>query len=393
MPSVQALLHLPPCLLGLIFAYIAPTANTYVSPTTSPKASTDLVCHTTDPAECYPAIFSPTKDFAVVHEDQSVPPGLHIRINLATGLKEARLNIPEESDDNEAAVIVVDNDPAHNYPDQGSAERPGPDKLVEQNEQLVFDSFDRNGDVHSGLATKTEFDTASSRIIKGSQSNDAIVEDLGVLTDLAHDVELGLAIAQNRRLSLILLQYIDESNRKTSVHVRSTAALLLGTALQNNDEALKALLVSCHPEKHAVYSVRNALEDVARLGESGAMPHDDFTFASRLIFLLSQVCRNGDQLNAFVAENGMVSFNQLLSAKADSGSEEAKAKIKIKIANFVVDFALNMSKSPKSHATLIDLCDQFRIDPLARYSTDSAAFISALSAFQALQAIFGDECA
>lgn len=42
------------------------------------------------------APFIPTKEWQVVDEGQSIPPGLHVRINLETGVKEAKLLDPED---------------------------------------------------------------------------------------------------------------------------------------------------------------------------------------------------------------------------------------------------------------------------------------------------------
>ncbi len=79
----------------------------------SPATATDIICHTSDPADCYPRVFQPTENFQVVRDDQDLPPGLHIRLNLNTGLKEARLNIPMDGKedvwkkDDEQAIIVA----------------------------------------------------------------------------------------------------------------------------------------------------------------------------------------------------------------------------------------------------------------------------------------------
>lgn len=47
-------------------------------------------------------IFKPTHEWKVVEEGQSIPPGLHVRMNLQTGLKEAKL-LEEDEDKSTAA--------------------------------------------------------------------------------------------------------------------------------------------------------------------------------------------------------------------------------------------------------------------------------------------------
>ena len=49
-------------------------------------------------------IFKPTREWKVVEDGQSIPPGLHIRMNLQTGLKEARL-LEEDEDRGKATIL------------------------------------------------------------------------------------------------------------------------------------------------------------------------------------------------------------------------------------------------------------------------------------------------
>src|SRR4051794_9995054 len=77
----QSLFHLPLALLLLLTPEIT-SASAPSSP--SPPGSSSLICHTNNPLECYPRIFQPTADFQIVHDDQSLPPGLLIRLTSAT---------------------------------------------------------------------------------------------------------------------------------------------------------------------------------------------------------------------------------------------------------------------------------------------------------------------
>lgn len=68
----------------------------------------------TDPNDETEDIFVPTEDWKVVKDGQHIPPGLHVRINLQTGLKEAKLLDKEDSGTTEEP----DNDRrAHSYGD------------------------------------------------------------------------------------------------------------------------------------------------------------------------------------------------------------------------------------------------------------------------------------
>ena len=54
--------------------------------------------------------FIPTREWQVVDDGQSIPPGLHVRINLATGLKEAKLLDPEEGGEADHVLSVARSD-------------------------------------------------------------------------------------------------------------------------------------------------------------------------------------------------------------------------------------------------------------------------------------------
>ena len=43
-------------------------------------------------------MFEPTEEWQEIKPGQSIPPGLHVRVDLQTGLKEAKLMDSEESD-------------------------------------------------------------------------------------------------------------------------------------------------------------------------------------------------------------------------------------------------------------------------------------------------------
>ena len=97
--------------LPILLAFILQSKVHGFAPISSPPASTELICHTTLASECYPAIFQPTEHFQRIHDDQSIPPGLHVRMNLATGLKEARLNVPEPPGTSHAELVIIDDLP------------------------------------------------------------------------------------------------------------------------------------------------------------------------------------------------------------------------------------------------------------------------------------------
>ena len=56
---------------------------------------------------CYPKIFEPRHDWQPILPGQELPGGLDIRINMDTGLKEAKLNDEKNVGDNGSHQLIV----------------------------------------------------------------------------------------------------------------------------------------------------------------------------------------------------------------------------------------------------------------------------------------------
>lgn len=63
--------------------------------------------------ECYPRVFEPTDQWQTVREGQEIPGGLHVRINMVTGMKEAKNIEPEQAEVPEGDEAMVVYDAAH----------------------------------------------------------------------------------------------------------------------------------------------------------------------------------------------------------------------------------------------------------------------------------------
>jgi len=95
----------PSLSLTAIFALALTTFTTLAFASSNPssdqdtqdKDSNELICHTENPEECYPKIFIPTDEFKTVQKDQEIPQGLHVRLNVTSGLLEAKINVEGES--------------------------------------------------------------------------------------------------------------------------------------------------------------------------------------------------------------------------------------------------------------------------------------------------------
>lgn len=70
----------------------------------------EFICPNADPTDCYPAVFEPTSEWQPIREGQHIPPGLHVRLNMATNEREAKLDEPGDSPKAEIEAVEPETD-------------------------------------------------------------------------------------------------------------------------------------------------------------------------------------------------------------------------------------------------------------------------------------------
>lgn len=293
----------------------------------SPRATTDIICHTNHASECYPRIFQPTLKFQVVHDDQELPPGLHIRMNLATGVKEARLNEPEFEEDQHATGLTIvddDNDDDEHEP-QGS---PG---LRDQSNHPHFAlplTRPPPVDPSEGSVFRSSIDVLGS---SSGQDSETSLSALSDLEDLAHSHHWGLTLARDRSTLHLLFNFlrpsISQSASSVEVQIRSATALLLATAIHNNPAALTAALSHFYNDEWPTGPLELVLM---------ALIHDQLpSLLTRMVFLLSALCQDETQLWQFVEAGGLDILAKVFDP--DNAGNDEKDRLRGKIANFMLD--------------------------------------------------------
>lgn len=284
----------------------------------SPKASTDLLCHTNHASDCYPRIFQATEHFRTVHDDQDLPPGLHVRLNLATGVKEARLNLPDPSEDGTSSGLTIIDDfhLVGHEPESGEDSNGHGDSLSQHPIRPPPDT----------ISEGSSFSSAVSEIKQhGPHDTDELLPALTELEDLSHSYHWGLSLAKDEPLVRKLFQFLLPSN--LSLEVRSLAALAFGTAIRNNPAALDAALSHFYKDEWP----EGPLEAVVM-----ALLHEHApALLNRMMFLLSSLCQNKDQLQRFLDAGGLDILMGVYEA-GSAGSED-QHKLRKKVTHFLVD--------------------------------------------------------
>jgi nucleotide exchange factor SIL1 len=200
--------------------------------TPSPPAEVDLICHTDDPKDCYPKVFQPTDEFQVVRDDQELPSGLHVRLNVWTGEKEAKINVPDEQNPAleglpvDSAVVVIDPEPAEEVKIPAGAP-----------------AYDAVGKIKTPSRESESFHKSLKIIKKGLKIDEALEN----LEDISHDIYYGLKIAEDYDTvkSLFCLANTDkifyEGADESTLSRARLAALVLAGSVQNNAKALSEL--------------------------------------------------------------------------------------------------------------------------------------------------------
>lgn len=321
----------------------------------SPRATTDIICHTNHASECYPRIFQPTLKFQVVQNDQELPPGLHIRMNLATGVKEARLNEPEpEEDEHTTGLTVVDDvdndndDKDNDYQehqrspalrDQSNPPPPPPHFALPPTRPPPLDHSEASL-FKSSIIDLLDYSSSSA---SGKDSESAALSALSDLEDLAHSHHWGLTLARDRSILHLLFTFLrpsifSQSSASSGVEVqlRSATALLLATAIHNNPAALTAALSHFYNDEWPTGPLELVLT---------ALVHDQLpSLLTRMVFLLSALCQDETQLWKFVEAGGLDILAKLFDPD-NTGSDE-KDRLRGKIANFMLD---HLFQIPERH--------------------------------------------
>ena len=374
----------PVAILLLLCALTAPASadrSFDIDPNPSPEAYTSLICPNDNPLDCYPALFQPTIHFQKIRPNQTLPPGLHVRLNLQTGEKEARLNVPEESErDRSEAILVIDNPPRTNDEDPN----------INVNTPLITHNLPQSPETALGVVEEEEKIPLHLRLQDASKQAEharpytpprpaapvdaneanlyeatvfivkekslAKVEDdiiydgdfadaLETLTDLAHSMGWGLIICRDAELTTLLLRLIIAEEVYAESELRSAALLLLSTAVQNNPDALRALMDNCDTFGGAQGLTLKIVEMID--AERILFMHDEKEIyvktVARQIFFLSQLCAHQDMMElyplAFDDESveAFPLFWRIFSAPHVKEAGRGIAKFKHRIANLVED--------------------------------------------------------
>lgn len=233
MPAQQHRLLRLPTLFALLFGIVLLVLAAPVNGDSDAGANSkpDLICHTSNPDDCYPRIFEPTDEFQKVHDDQELPHGLHVRMDVYTGEKEAKINVPDEIDPSLEGLPV--------HQDIVVVEPEARDEPIIPKGAPAYDNAGKiKGPQHAAKSFVDAMNFLRSGKGDTEPSFDAALDGL---EDLSHDIYYGLQVVEDRDVVKALLCRMAHSTGTAAEGFPprdQQAAAILAGSLQNNPTAL-----------------------------------------------------------------------------------------------------------------------------------------------------------
>lgn len=183
----------------------------------------------------------------MIKEGQDIPSGLHVRMNIYTGEREARLNVPMEGEyDSGAQEIPVEQ--AIVIVEQPESETEATEQKPALRDQVPISppAYDSAGKILPPLPVEgDEMGTFQIAMLVVKMEARGFDKGLDDLAELSHDIYYGVEIAKDgpvlEKLICLMLGKGSERIPAEEKDRGHKAALILGNSIQNNPTALKQI--------------------------------------------------------------------------------------------------------------------------------------------------------
>ncbi|KAK3355700.1 hypothetical protein B0H65DRAFT_415525 [Neurospora tetraspora] len=355
-------------LLGVALAGVSASAS--ASPPAGEKipspssavadSEVELICHTSNPAECYPKIFQPTHEFQIVQPDQDLPPGLHVRLNIYTGQKEAKINVPDEAVDPsleglpvDTSIMIVDPEDSSGSEEQQSQQPLKPPKNAP--------AYEPHGKIKEPKKETAEAKDEASAFYKSLtilKKGLDIDQALEMLQEISHDIYYGLKIAEDydtvRELfclanspSIFSPETPEAGGPSEKDLTRARlAALILSNTVQNNPKALAE--ISKHwSTLQQDYCTKSKDSEPLQISTFRLLPSSQGnnsippSLTKARISAISGLLKSPSIRQSFLSANGMDLLLQVLldttTASQGQGAAEEWEKVRRQAGHLILD--------------------------------------------------------
>ncbi|KAI0890594.1 uncharacterized protein GGS22DRAFT_15687 [Annulohypoxylon maeteangense] len=311
-------------------------------PSESPSAESDLICHTDNPADCYPKLFSATKEFQVVHDDQDLPPGLHVQLDVQTGKKQAKLYDPKEENPAlkglpvDRSIVIVDPEQVEDDKPRIPSGAPAYDPIG-----IVKAPKEKNEGFAQTLGIVKKYAKKYSDAGDYSGQSDELDGALDDLLDLSYDMYYGLQIAEDADVLhglFCLATNVATSHPDKPVGTRPDflSAQILASSIRNNKPALQAVEKSwdvvtnkqCVSASTTTLSLATSFfNNLAPLSTPGSANEGEDLYRTRLALIpLEPLLKSPKIKTRFMEADGMSHLLEIM-LREDGIWQEQKPKV------------------------------------------------------------------
>lgn len=266
-----------------------------------------------------PKEFVPTNEWQIIDEDQLIPPGLHIQIDLQTGEKKVKL-MEGNTNNKSNSLAITDSNNSENILQKDSNSVPHTSNKFKSYEELKNDLKDLNMTIKSDMDLMDELSRKFQEQIKLYEDSDKNLQN--ILTDLEyllHQVDTAEVFVKNKGIQLIIIPCI---NSNSSI-MKAQGALLLGSAASNNQKVQIASL-----ESHVIPLLLKYIDN-------------EYTFSvqKNCIFALSSITRRFPLAQKQLIDNNGI---QIFTSIFIRPTSELNTKLKLKVTQLLEDLTIEI---------------------------------------------------
>lgn len=201
--------------------------------------SEEIICSLKNSSDCYPRIFRPTEDWQTIKEGQEIPPGLHVRLNIETLEKEAKFIDPMETDqDNTNSALVVG--------------EPQEEENIESLQQENIEALQKKKGSKKPKVSQEDLQSFNNcaeniKYLSEDLSKEELMNSLDGLSELSHDVEIGVLIMKDGALFDRLLSLASKDKSSEGMYA-SRIYGIIAASLRNNEGAIANYISRMSPE-------------------------------------------------------------------------------------------------------------------------------------------------
>mmetsp|Transcript_9083 Transcript_9083/g.8984 ORF Transcript_9083/g.8984 Transcript_9083/m.8984 type:complete len:434 (-) Transcript_9083:19-1320(-) len=204
----------------------------------------ELICALNNPTDCYPKVFEPTTEWQIIREGQDIPAGLHVRLNMETSAREAKILDPSEETEGSSELMVNaehNNDNNDNNKNDDSGLKMSNEEQANEIQQKIKEFKQAQGKSKVSTTDLNDFQSSVNEVQQFRQGGDTsrLSTALDTLIELSHDLEFGVKLTHD---SSVFRSLVHVSELVQDKELQEKIYRIMGSSLRNNPDAVSNVL-------------------------------------------------------------------------------------------------------------------------------------------------------